>query len=64
MQPCFDPRELELLAKVVDTICAELPACDSVTKDLIARRVLLLASEGEKDFDKLVDLATSIQRAA
>jgi hypothetical protein len=50
----FKPREVALLADVVDRACAEIGGCDEDTKSLIAMRVLALAERGERDFDVLL----------
>jgi hypothetical protein len=58
MQHAYKPREVIMLAQVVDQACADLGCCDEVTREIIAVRVIAYADRGERDFEKLLAHAT------
>ena len=52
----FEPREIELFAKVVDEACSKL-GCDDAQRATVAARVLSFAGKGTRDYDTLLALA-------
>ena len=63
MSASFNSEELDLFAKILKQVCAEMTVTDEVTKSLIATRILHLAQEGERDPQKLFDYATNVVAA-
>lgn len=62
MQHAYNPREVTMLAQVVERACAELAHCDGATRDTIAVRVIAYADRGERDFEKLLEAAKGQSR--
>lgn len=54
MQHAYKPREVTMLAQVVEQACADLGRCDEATRDIVAVRVIAYADRGERDFEKLL----------
>jgi hypothetical protein len=57
MKNSFNPAEVNLLAKVVDVASQKVGCADLRAKEMLARRVLCLAGQGERDFDVLLSVA-------
>jgi len=57
MQNSFNPRELEILAKVIDEASLRLGHVDEMTRQNLAVRVLAYSAQGERDFDTLLSMA-------
>ena len=54
MDNAFNPREVTMLAQIVDQACVEIGRCDEETKKMLAGRVIRLAEHGERDFNRLL----------
>jgi hypothetical protein len=62
MRRSFSSDELALLTRVVDKACLDIGGCDTLTHDEIASRLLAYyADYGERDFEKLLSVATAIR---
>ena len=59
----FNPTEVDIMAKVVDEACQKLGYVDDTTKQMVAYRVLNFAAQGERDFDKLLEVALNMKAA-
>jgi hypothetical protein len=59
----FNPNEVDMLAKVVDEACQKLGYVDDTTKQMVAYRVINYAAQGERDFDKLLEIALNMKAA-
>jgi hypothetical protein len=57
VENCFNPKEVKVLAKVVDEACLKIGHNDNMTKENLAVRVLFYAARGERDFDALLSAA-------
>ena len=57
MKNAFNPKEVEVLAKVVDEACLKVGCADERAKEMLALRVLDHAAQGERDFEKLLSVA-------
>jgi hypothetical protein len=57
MENSFNPKEVDILAKVVDEACQKLGYVDETTKQMLAHRVLNYAAQGERDFETLLSIA-------
>jgi hypothetical protein len=57
MQHAYKPREVTMLAQVVEQACVALGSCDEATRDTIAVRVIAYAERGERDFERLLAFA-------
>ena len=57
MQDAFSPQDLNLLTRVVERACSEVGYCDETARATIAARVIYYAGRGERDFDRLLQVA-------
>jgi len=63
MNYAFKPREVAMLAQIVNRACAARGGCDEVTRATIASRIVAYAAPGERDFEKLFARALDIARS-
>jgi hypothetical protein len=52
---CFDATTTTLIGQAFDRICQELPEgrLDTIGREIIAQRIICLASRGERDPEKM-----------
>lgn len=52
---CFDAATTALIGQAFDRICQQLPEgqLDTVSREIIAKRIICLASRGERDPEKM-----------
>jgi len=60
MSTSFNSEELDLFANVLDRACAQMLIHDEVTRNLIATRIFHLAEGGERNPDRLLRYAKSM----
>jgi hypothetical protein len=54
----FSPAELSLFISVLRRACADVEPVDDVVRSKIATRILSMACDGERDFERLRRHAT------
>lgn len=57
MDNSFNPKEMDVLVKVVDEACQKLGGVDEATRQMVATRVLNYAAQGKRDFETLLSVA-------
>jgi hypothetical protein len=57
MSAFYQPKEIDLLASVLDRACAEKPVIKEADKEAVAVRILYEAERGERDPDRLLKRA-------
>lgn len=64
MQNSFEPHELALFRRVIDTVCAEMRGCNAEVETYIAHRIICRAQMGDYDYLALLSAARLVSPAA
>lgn len=57
MQNSFDPDEIALFRRAIETVCTEMRGCDAEIETYIAHRIICRAQLGDWDYYALISAA-------